>query len=258
MSTEQKPEGEWSPSFERFQAPKPGDGYFAISSSISFSLYSIVPLLVLYEVAILILHFGANPAGAPLKWPFRYFGPNGVLIFNTTVLVLAMIAWLRLRLTRVPVLNYTFFLLGESFLYGLLLGPAVLKVTGHLPLGMGDWGATAFLRDFFGSIGAGVYEEILFRLVLMTGLYFIFKGPLKLGRSFSVAAAVFLSALIFSAAHYHVFFRIGGDDFDPASFLFRFFAGVYLALIYLFRGLAPAVYAHMFYDLMISFSIQGR
>jgi len=58
--------------------------------------------------------------------------------------------------------------------------------------------------------------------------------------------AFVVSAWTFSAFHY-----IGphADAFLFDSFMFRFLAGLLLAAIYWWRGLATAVYTHTIYDL---------
>jgi len=64
----------------------------------------------------------------------------------------------------------------------------------------------------------------------------------------SAVFAVILSSLVFSGIHY-----IGslGDAFTLGSFMFRFFAGVILAVIFYLRGFAVAVYTHAIYDIIV-------
>ena len=65
----------------------------------------------------------------------------------------------------------------------------------------------------------------------------------------------------FARKHYHFdpgIHYIGalGDDFTIASFVFRFLAGVYLTLVFRFRGFAVAVYSHAIYDVIVLFLLQ--
>jgi membrane protease YdiL (CAAX protease family) len=96
-------------------------------------------------------------------------------------------------------------------------------------------------------IGAGIYEETLFRLVLYSGLRWLllrvevpWPGP-------GMLAAV-VSALLFSAAH-----NIGpyGEDFQPFVFAFRAAAGMYFVVLYQLRGFGIAVGAHAGYDVLV-------
>ena len=98
------------------------------------------------------------------------------------------------------------------------------------------------------SIGAGLYEETVFRLVLMGGGFYALTRWAKLGPWAAAGIALLASSFIFSAVHY-----IGplGDAFEIGSFLFRFFAGVVLAAIFYVRGFAIAVYTHAIYDIIV-------
>ncbi len=98
------------------------------------------------------------------------------------------------------------------------------------------------------SIGAGIYEELLFRVVLV-GL--IAWGAAKLlGWRPLVAgtAATILGALIFSAFHY-----IGpfGDRLDVYSFVFRTIAGLFFSGLYLWRGFGITAWTHALYDVFL-------
>ncbi|MDD3967131.1 MAG: CPBP family glutamic-type intramembrane protease, partial [Candidatus Marinimicrobia bacterium] len=55
-----------------------------------------------------------------------------------------------------------------------------------------------------------------------------------------------LSALLFSAAHY---LGAAGDSFNWLSFMARSLGGLVLGVVYLLRGLGPAVYTHAIYDI---------
>ena len=102
------------------------------------------------------------------------------------------------------------------------------------------------------SAGAGFHEELVFRVILFGGLAFFLRRVLNVRATWSFVTALVVSSLIFSAVHY-----IGalGDTFTFASFVFRFLAGVYLALLFRFRGFAVAVYAHALFDVLVLFFI---
>ncbi|GJQ59363.1 MAG: hypothetical protein SCALA701_21640 [Candidatus Scalindua sp.] len=98
------------------------------------------------------------------------------------------------------------------------------------------------------SLGAGIYEEIFFRLLLLSGLCFVFIKVGKLSPLVGTLFGILISAAIFSAMHY-----IGAtsDCFSPHSFLFRFLAGIILAVIFTLRGLGIVVYTHAIYDVLV-------
>ncbi len=99
------------------------------------------------------------------------------------------------------------------------------------------------------SLGAGIYEELLFRVLLVSGLAWL------MGRIFHwrpAAAGVFaaiVGALIFSAFHY-----IGpyGDDLALASFTFRAVAGLLFSGLYLLRGFGITAWTHALYDVFLA------
>jgi membrane protease YdiL (CAAX protease family) len=97
------------------------------------------------------------------------------------------------------------------------------------------------------SLGAGLYEELFFRVILVTVLILVFTKVF--GKKWAaVTAAVVLSALLFSAVHY-----IGsmGDAFTLGSFLYRFLFGLILNGIYVWRGFGVAAWTHAIYDIMV-------
>jgi membrane protease YdiL (CAAX protease family) len=97
------------------------------------------------------------------------------------------------------------------------------------------------------SLGAGLYEELFFRVFLIFVLFRIFKFIFS-KKLQSYAAAVLVGALIFSLAHYTGSL---GDPFTLGSFLFRFLFGVALNVIYVTRGFGVTAWTHAFYDIMV-------
>lgn len=97
-------------------------------------------------------------------------------------------------------------------------------------------------------LGAGIYEEALFRLILFSCLVRLLH-TLDVSGLPSVLLAASASALLFSAAHH-----IGpyGQPYSNYLFLFRLIAGLYFAILFQFRGFGIAVGAHACYNLMVS------
>ena len=101
--------------------------------------------------------------------------------------------------------------------------------------------------DWLGMVGAGVFEEFVFRLVLLTGvsaLCHAMRMPTIAARSLAVAG----TSLAFSLAH-HLGEPAGA--FSGALFVFRWLAGVYYAGVFLLRGFGIAVGTHVAYDLFV-------
>jgi hypothetical protein len=102
------------------------------------------------------------------------------------------------------------------------------------------------------SLGAGIYEEFLFRVLLLAILVFLLQRLMRLPHTIAYGMAAMLGALLFSAFHY-----IGpfGDPFYVSSFLFRVVAGLVLTGLYFARGYGVTAYTHSLYDLWLTFGI---
>ena len=96
-------------------------------------------------------------------------------------------------------------------------------------------------------VGAGVYEEVMFRLLLVPPafLFFrLFEFPRKLAAVMAAVATSFLFAL----AHH-----VGpqADAFHLFSFSFRAAAGLFFACVFFLRGFGITVGCHAAYDLLV-------
>ncbi len=107
----------------------------------------------------------------------------------------------------------------------------------------------AIMGRLLGFLGAGIYEEMLFRLMLVPPIAFCVER-LGADRRMRIATAVICTSLVFAAAHY-----VGpqGEAFRALSFSFRFTAGMVFALLFVFRGFGIAAGTHALYDIFVSF-----
>jgi hypothetical protein len=127
------------------------------------------------------------------------------------------------------------------------LGFARLENTPSALLAAGQGGGTHPLTQLVGFLGAGVYEEALFRLALVP----LFYGVLRVLQTPAVLAsslAVTSSALLFSLAHHA---GTPGETFTWFAFVFRWLAGVYFAWVFVVRGFGVAVGTHSAYDILV-------
>ena len=235
--------------------------YWQISRSPRYSLTIALPLLALYEVLAALLNYGSpsgvrNGADVLLKSFFAsILGPRGPVIFGA-LLVGTMVA-LTIRdkrrhpgplRTRVLVL-----MLFESIALALLFGVVVGLVTAQLVSslqrlavgGLDDMGWTTALMV---SLGAGLYEELLFRVVLVSALLFVAKKVFGLGPVASGTFAVLAGAVVFSAFHYVGPF---GDRLQLGSFVFRTVAGLAFSGLYVTRGFGITAWTHALYDIFL-------
>jgi len=136
---------------------------------------------------------------------------------------------------------------GFMYLESLALSLPLLVLSWSVPLSAGGGGVGVVHRLALG-VGAGVYEELVFRLVVISVIVIVAADLLRLNRGRVAIAAVLLSSLAF-AAHHHP--PIGVEPFRFVPFLFRTTAGVYLAAIFWFRGYGPAAGCHAAYNVAL-------
>ncbi|MBM4088622.1 MAG: CPBP family intramembrane metalloprotease [Planctomycetes bacterium] len=105
------------------------------------------------------------------------------------------------------------------------------------------------LGRIVGYCGAGIYEELLFRLILVPGVAGLLHW-FGLGWRASLVWSIVATSLLFSAAHYQ-FFSPGGYAFDWNTFAFRFVAGLYFAVLFVTRGFGITTASHAFYNILV-------
>lgn len=206
---------------------------------LSASIVLIFPLFLAYAIGVL---FTGNVNGADVVTRELY----STLGRGTYLLVYALVAvvfllWLR-RNHRWSTFRFDVVapVILEAALYALTLGAAVTLIVDRV-LGLGVTGGAVV-----NALGAGVHEELVFRLALIGLLVMAFErcAPPRL----AVALAIVVSSVAFSAAHHAGAF---GEPFTAHAFAFRCFAGLAFALMFWFRSLAHAVYAHALYDVLV-------
>ncbi len=231
------------------------EGYFARSRHIAVGFLAILPLLAIYEAGIVIARAPVvNGADALLRRGFGVLGPEAGRLGWWLVLALCAAAAIAVVVRRrFPFGRDLACITGEGLAWGAVLGPVALFVQSKVApfLSTAAAGHGLFLDSVL-SVGAGVYEEIVFRLLLLPGLYVLVRRASATLEASPVAAllvAVLLSSLLFSGFHHWP----DGEPFVARVFLFRTIAGCVLAALFVARGLGIAVYTHAAYDLFVTF-----
>ena len=98
------------------------------------------------------------------------------------------------------------------------------------------------------SIGAGIFEEFIFRFIFIRIISFVLVKYFKLNKYKTFFPLLFLSSFFFSGFHY---IGMNGMDFEWYSFYLKFCAGTYLGLIFFFRGFAICSITHIVYNFII-------
>jgi membrane protease YdiL (CAAX protease family) len=97
------------------------------------------------------------------------------------------------------------------------------------------------------ALGAGLYEELVFRMIGMAALHLVLVDLFRLKEGTGRLAAVLISAAAF--ALYHDPSWSGGTVSLKA--VPYFVAGCYFGMIYLQRGFGIAVGVHALYDILV-------
>jgi len=245
------------------QSPGAKTGYWYESTRPLAGLVFVVPMLIVYELGVLFLDHQAirNAADVWLRQILDLLGFSQYFLLPLLTCGL-LLAWHHVM--RQP------WRLNWSVLYGMLFeslvfGFALVLVAGWqrtlfsaaIPAcAANEGGAGDYLALMVGYLGAGIYEELLFRLILLSAA----AGLLRLSGispRWSAVTAVIVTSILFSGAHYQIDFTFAGHHFATSygevfnwySFSFRFFAGVCFSALFVFRGFGIAAGTHATYDL---------
>jgi hypothetical protein len=232
-------------------------GYFASTRHPWPCLLFVMPLLVAYEAGVAVLG-GADPGA--LRNGADYWLRLGLAAVGLTffwlppaVLTLLFLAWAWWRRDERPgdlvgVLS-GMALEGVAYALGLwVLSRALLPLVQQVGAGGAAGAGESSLRQVVTYLGAGIYEEALFRLVLFSALWGVLRRA-EVSGLLALPVAAVASAVLFALAHH-----VGpyGEPYSADRFLFRLAAGVYFALLYQLRGFGIAVGAHACYNVMVS------
>jgi hypothetical protein len=212
-------------------------------------LVFILPFLVGYEASVACLGGPAAEAwragaDAWMRRGLRWLGLTDRL-FLPLALMMVLLAWQAFQPRR--------WRFHPGILLGMLAESLVLGVAliGLSKLGPG-WLAVRLrpghpAAPLVGFLGAGLYEEALFRLTLMPGFFYslrLLQTPVLLANTLAVTG----SALLFSLAHHA---GSPGEAFTWYAFIFRWLAGVFFAWVFAARGFGIAVGTHSAYDILV-------
>jgi len=114
--------------------------------------------------------------------------------------------------------------------------------------------SSSYTAQVITSIGAGIYEELVFRLIIMGLILVVLEDLLKLKKYYAMFLSVMLSAVLFSL-HHHFGIRTDSfyslEDFEIVRFIFRTLAGIYFAFIFYYRGYGITAGTHAAYNMVV-------
>ena len=226
--------------------------YWCFSRSAYYSVVAALPLLVGYEILVILTQSGywgvRNAADMWIRTFLMAFDLQAQhLTFVMIGIAIVLIPLAISRSSGVKLKGHYFLLMFvEAFSYSLVLGVVLESILRLSGLTAGSPGNGA-LQNFALSLGAGLFEEIIFRVILLNLMFlllnFVFKNKVT-AAVISVLAASFL----FSLSHY-----IGSmaDSWELYSFMFRWIAGMLFTVLYFMRGFAITAYTHALYDIWV-------
>lgn len=181
--------------------------------------------------------------------------PVVVIIILVTLQIVSRQPWRILFKDFLPMTTECVLLAIPLIIFGLFLNRSVTQqcvISCSTPITSNS--VHPLLVDITTAIGAGIYEELVFRLILICLLMIFFETVLGLNHKKSVIISVIVSAVLFSL-HHHIVFLNGqlsqtNEIFTLSKFIFRTLAGVYFAVIFAARGFAVTAGAHVFYDII--------
>ena len=230
--------------------------YFLQTRSSFYSFLFTIPLFFIYEVGILFLSTddilvvrnGADFLMRSILESFGIFGLYGLGAIFLIGFIITYIYFFNDKSNKSIRADYLFIMIFESVCWALILYFLLSKFMLVL---MNPIGKT-ITQQVTLAVGAGIYEEFLFRVMLISGLTGIIGFVFLWREKVRKAAALIIAAGIFSAFH---FMGDYGDYFSMELFLLRFFAGIVLGILYIARGFGITAYAHSIYDLIVLIQI---
>jgi len=217
------------------------------------SLLLVFPLLLFYEVGVLFTDV-MNGADLITQYLLHLVSLRGYLIVQGALLLAYIGAVVYLKRSQEFDTRVFIPVVLESGIYAMTMGTLIVFFMVDL-LGI-DPGLSAasplaragFFDRLVMSVGAGVHEEILFRLILLSGLAMLGESVFKLRSWVAVMLAFIISSVLFSAAHH-----LGpmGEDLALGVFVYRAMAGLFFGALFQFRSFAIAVYTHTIYDIYV-------
>lgn len=251
--------------------------YLERTSRPIYGLLFLLPFIVFYELGTIFLNTDVLDesqvrvvAFVWLQQGLEYIGLGGKFAWAAPPLMVVMIllafqvaskkSWrfivsdvwpmaIECALMAAPLIVLSLFLNGSSIGGGADVSAATAKlaVEGDIVI------KRSVLADIVTGIGAGIYEELVFRLVLICLLMLLLQDLLNFSHRNAIILSVIISAALFSAHHHIVF--VDGElghvaAFSWTVFVFRAIAGVYFAALFAMRGFGIAAGTHAFYDII--------
>jgi hypothetical protein len=210
------------------------------------SLVFLSPVLVIYVVGLIWVRPDlAATADVWLREGMKLVGVSGALA-PTWLAVLVLLVWHLVRRDPWQVSGGLLGLMVAETVFLCIPLFLVMFIFHGVPQGVVHTAPIPWLEVVMTSIGAGLYEELLFRLLLVGGALFALSHILKDHSLGAQLAVVLIAAALFAGAH-----ETDPQHFSWARFLFRSAAGIYLGYVFVYRGFGVVTGVHIVFDLVV-------
>lgn len=242
--------------------PRTLSTYQEIRRTPTYHIYAVLPVFLAYIAGSFFLNAGegvrvVNGAEKILFDTATLFGtlPPVAAEFFLVATVSGILYWDRQKHGLItPRLSFFALTAVEALFAGLALMVATSWLTGivfHLAAGPTEMiAAQSESLSIFKTIhafGSGLYEELLYRVILLGGVLALFRA-LRIPGTFARVTAVVFVAILSAWLHYTGPFQ---DSFAVYPFLYRVYGGVFCSAVYLWRGFGTAAWSHVIFDIAV-------
>jgi membrane protease YdiL (CAAX protease family) len=221
-----------------------------------YSAALILPFFLIYHGGILVLQATyINGADALIMRILGMFSVH-TMFASALVLLASFIFWqirskaswkIQTSTLLLTYLESCFF----AVLLFVLLGWSSYYLASHAPAAAASgprFRGKGHLVEMVLYCGAGIYEELLFRGILLGSLILCFGKVFPLKKRGAAIWGTLVASLLFSLFHY---IGPGSDSFAIGSFVQRFLAGIYFSALFVWRSFGVTAAAHSLYDILV-------
>ena len=224
--------------------------YLEKSKSPWYSFIFAFPALIIYELVLFWMRnveftYIQNGADVLIE-QIIYNSSFEVLHVSSTIFFIALIFVLVYQKKKFKSLQVNMKYLNLMIIESLTYASVLFFIMGNIYLM--DVSSNDLLCNIILSFGAGIYEELIFRVLLIYIFIQLIKFLFRLGDFSAQFYAIFFSAILFSLFHF-----IGIESFNNEAFAVRFIAGIFLAILYVQRGFGITAITHSIYDIFVIF-----